>query len=165
MIDADGYRANVGIIVSNRQGRLLWTRRVGGADAWQFPQGGIHEDEKPEEALFRELYEEVGLSPSDVNILDVTHGWLKYRLPRKLVRGYQVPICLGQKQKWYLLELLTEDSNINLNCSPSVEFDDWRWVSYWYPLEQVIAFKREVYRRALKALSVAHRQLERNFYK
>ena len=86
MIDPEGYRANVGIIISNVKGRLLWARRVGGMNAWQFPQGGIKRGESPEEALYRELLEEVGLRPDDVRILDVTRGWLKYRLPRRLVR-------------------------------------------------------------------------------
>lgn len=160
MIDADGYRANVGIIISNIRGQLLWARRTGGMDAWQFPQGGIHEGESPEQALYRELHEEVGLQPGDVRILDVTRGWLKYCLPHKLVRENQTPVCIGQKQKWYLLQLRADDDAINLNLSSEVEFDDWRWVSYWYPVKQVIPFKREVYRRALKILSSAHSRLE-----
>ena len=163
MIDADGFRANVGIILSNACGQVLWARRVGSSDAWQFPQGGINTGESPEQALYRELKEEVGLSPKDVSIVDVTSGWLKYRLPRNLVREGQVPLCIGQKQKWFLLRLLSDDNAIQLDQSDAIEFSDWRWVSYWYPLEQVIAFKRDVYRRALKALSPAHSQLERDF--
>ena len=161
MIDADGFRANVGIILSNACGQVLWARRVGGMDAWQFPQGGINNGESVEQALYRELNEEIGLTADDVDIVDVTQGWLKYRLPRNLIREHQTPLCIGQKQKWFLLRLLSEDCSIKLDQSASVEFDDWRWVSYWYPLEQVIAFKRDVYRRALKALSPAHSRLER----
>lgn len=161
MIDEEGFRPNVGIILCNREGQLLWARRVGGMDAWQFPQGGINQGETPEQALYRELNEEVGLTPEQVNILDVTRGWLKYRLPRNLVRDHQLPVCIGQKQKWFLLELVAADDAIRLDQSSSIEFDDWRWVSYWYPIDQVIAFKREVYRRALKALSPAHCALER----
>jgi putative (di)nucleoside polyphosphate hydrolase len=161
MIDGKGYRANVGMIISNSAGRVLWGRRAGGTDAWQFPQGGIKAGEDLEQALYRELYEEVGLRPTDVKLLSVTKGWLRYQLPRKLVRARQAPMCIGQKQKWYLLELLTGDESVSLDHSPTVEFDEWRWVSYWYPLNQVIAFKKEVYRRALKALSPAHGQLER----
>ncbi len=163
MIDTEGYRANVGIILSNAQGQVLWARRIGANDAWQFPQGGIHIGESPEQALYRELQEEVGLLPADVRIVDSTRGWLKYRLPQNLVREHQSPLCIGQKQKWFLLELLSDDAAIRLDTSASIEFSDWRWVSYWYPLEQVIVFKRDVYRRALKLLAPAHSQLERDF--
>jgi putative (di)nucleoside polyphosphate hydrolase len=139
-------------MLSNSEGQLLWARRVGGQDAWQFPQGGIKQYEDSEAALFRELNEEVGLQPSDVKILACTKGWLRYHLPTRFVRQ-QEPVCIGQKQKWYLLQLLSDESRLNVSaCSPP-EFDAWRWVNYWYPLNQVVAFKREVYRRALKELA------------
>ncbi len=160
MIDAKGYRANVGIIISNANGQLLWARRVGGADAWQFPQGGVDDGESPEEAMYRELYEEVGLSADQVKIVAVTNGWLNYKLPKQFIREHQSPVCIGQKQKWFLLKLLADDSAIVFDKTQSVEFDDWCWVSYWYPLDQVIDFKREVYRQALKELSPAHSHLE-----
>lgn len=152
MIDSDGFRPNVGIILVNQQGRLLWARRVGGQDAWQFPQGGIQKNEEPRAALFRELNEEIGLNESDVEILAVTRGWLRYRLPRKLVRAHQSPLCIGQKQKWFLLKLATSDSRIDMASMGTPEFDDWIWVNYWYPLTKVVSFKREVYRKALKEL-------------
>lgn len=160
MIDSKGYRANVGIVICNAEGQVLWARRVGGADAWQFPQGGINKDETPEQAMYRELNEEVGLDAEDVKILAVTPGWLSYRLPKQYVREHQTPVCIGQKQKWFLLQLLADDQAVSLSNCDSVEFDDWRWVSYWYPVNQVIDFKRDVYRRALKELSAAHSQLE-----
>lgn len=160
MIDAKGYRANVGIIISNASGQVLWARRVGGANAWQFPQGGVNEGESPEDALYRELYEEVGLKPEQVRIVDVTRGWLNYELPKQYVRENQSPVCIGQKQKWFLLELLADDTAIALDKFETAEFDHWCWVSYWYPADQVIDFKRDVYRRALKELSPAHSQLE-----
>ena len=160
MIDAKGYRANVGIIISHASGQVLWARRVGGMDAWQFPQGGINEGESPEQALYRELYEEVGLKPEQVRIVDVTKGWLNYQLPKQFVRERQSPLCIGQKQKWFLLELLADDTAVALDKSQAAEFDHWRWVSYWYPADRVVDFKRDVYRRALKELSSAHSQLE-----
>ena len=159
MIDADGFRPNVGIMLTNRQGQLLWARRVGGQDAWQFPQGGIKYQEDAETALYRELHEEVGLVAADVRILSCTKGWLRYHLPSRFVRQ-QEPVCIGQKQKWFLLELLADDSKVNLNADAPPEFDSWRWVSYWYPLNQVVTFKREVYRRALKELAPALGQLQ-----
>jgi putative (di)nucleoside polyphosphate hydrolase len=153
VIDADGFRPNVGIILTRRHGGVLWARRVGGQDAWQFPQGGIKQNESPEQALFRELHEEVGLEAKDVTILGVTKGWLRYRLPTRYVRQQQ-PVCIGQKQKWYLLELTEGDDRIDLaGGGGHAEFDHWRWVSYWYPVNNVVSFKRDVYRRALKELS------------
>lgn len=152
MIDSDGFRPNVGIVLANSLGEVLWARRVG-QDAWQFPQGGIQAQESPEEALFRELHEEVGLHPQDVRILACTKGWLRYRLPQRLVRRGNNPVCVGQKQKWFLLQMLAEDDAVCVDANPKPEFDHWRWVSYWYPLSQVVPFKREVYRRAMKELA------------
>ncbi len=160
MIDAEGFRPNVGIVLTNDQGQLLWARRVGGQDAWQFPQGGIHDGESPEQALYRELHEEVGLTRADVELLACTRGWLRYRLPSRLVRHNSQPLCVGQKQKWYLLRLKSPESRICLENGGRAEFDDYSWVSYWFPLARVVAFKREVYRRALKELSPHHSQLE-----
>ncbi len=152
VIDADGYRPNVGIILANQEGEVFWARRIG-QDSWQFPQGGIKKDETPEQALFRELREEVGLMPTDVEIIACTRGWLRYRLPKKMVRYNSQPVCVGQKQKWFLLRMLSPDAHVCVHHSDSPEFDGWRWVSYWYPLGQVVSFKREVYRRALKELA------------
>lgn len=153
MVDADGFRPNVGIVLSNSAGQVLWARRVGGRDAWQFPQGGINSNESVEEALYRELFEEVGLGAEDVKILACTQGWLHYRLPRHMRRnntqGFQ-----GQKQKWFLLRMLCADDGVCVDATNQPEFDTWRWVSYWYPLDQVVSFKRQVYRRALKELAV-----------
>ena len=154
-IDRDGFRPNVGIIIQNDSGRLLWARRVGGHDAWQFPQGGILKGESPEDALFRELYEEVGLVDKNVEIRAKTRGWLRYRLPRHLRRKNSTPRFLGQKQRWFLLRLVAGDGSVHVSRSPRPEFDHWRWVSYWYPVGQVVPFKREVYRRALKELAPA----------
>lgn len=152
MIDSDGFRPNVGIILANHQNEVLWARRIG-QNSWQFPQGGIKPTETPEEALYRELYEEVGLVQDDVEVIAQTKGWLRYRLPKKLVRHNSQPLCIGQKQKWFLLRMLGDDSRVSVDQSASPEFDGWEWVSYWYPLGQVVSFKREVYRRALKDLS------------
>lgn len=152
MIDADGFRPNVGIIIFNDQGQVLWAKRLG-QDAWQFPQGGVQRHETPEQAVLRELNEEVGLDPEDVEIVAGTTDWLRYRLPTHLVRQNSYPVCIGQKQKWFLLRLLGDPRKVRLDHAEKPEFDHWRWVSYWYPLNQVVAFKREVYRKALEELS------------
>jgi len=151
MIDSDGYRPNVGIILSNGEGKLFWARRVG-QDAWQFPQGGIDKAESPEEAMYRELTEETGLAPGDVKMLGCTSDWLKYRLPKRYVRRNQQPVCVGQKQIWYLLRMTSKESAVDLGCSDKPEFDNWRWIDYWEPSREVIFFKRKVYKLALKEL-------------
>jgi len=204
-IDRHGFRPNVCTVIQNDAGQVLWARRVGGRDAWQFPQGGIHAGESAKEAMYRELFEEVGLTPEAVEIVASTSGWLRYRLPRYMRRrgshrtarrrrrdGDSVPgpglpaegslpatpnrrpddqqvasasaarasrpaedsvRFLGQKQKWFLLRLLAGDDAVRTDHTPKPEFDHWRWVSYWYPLAEVVAFKRDVYRRALTELA------------
>lgn len=151
MIDANGYRLNVGIILCNSSGKVFLGKRLN-QNAWQFPQGGLDAEEHIEDTVFRELWEEIGLEKDKVEILGHTRQWLKYKLPKKLIRTTK-PTCIGQKQKWFLLKLTGEDSDINLNLGAKPEFDDWEWVNYWFPLSQVIHFKREVYRRALKELA------------
>jgi len=148
VIDSDGFRLNVGIILCNRDGRVLWARRAG-QNAWQFPQGGINADETPEEAMFRELREEVGLLPQHVDVLGQTQRWLRYRLPKRFIRRNCTPLCIGQKQAWFMLRLKCEDALVKLDCTDHPEFDCWRWVNYWYPLREVVSFKRGVYHRAL----------------
>ncbi len=151
MIDSDGYRSNVGIILSNREGRLLWARRIG-QNAWQFPQGGVHRSESLEDALYRELEEEVGLGKQHVQLLARTGDWLKYRLPEKLIRYDSTPVCIGQKQIWFLLRLKVADDYVNLRSTDRPEFDSWRWVEYWHPLSEVVAFKYDVYKKVLQEL-------------
>lgn len=151
VIDSDGFRSNVGIVICNREGQVLWAKRIG-QSAWQFPQGGIRETESLEDAMYRELHEEVGLGADDVSLLHQTTDWLHYRLPKNFIRHHRDPLCIGQKQKWFLLGLEGADNRIELSRSGTPEFDDWRWVSYWYPINQVIEFKRDVYRKALKEL-------------
>jgi len=150
VIDVDGYRLNVGIILCNSNNELLWARRIG-QNAWQFPQGGIRKNESYEDALFRELYEEIGLSENDISIIGATSDWLYYQLPKELIRYGTKPLCIGQKQRWFLLQLESGEENINLESSSRPEFDDWRWVDFWHPLNEVVEFKRDVYHAALSS--------------
>lgn len=154
IIDEQGFRLNVGIIIASPEGRVFWGRRVGNRDAWQFPQGGMMPGESPEQALFRELHEEVGLTEEQVEILGSTRGWLSYRLPRRFLRRPKGDRqCIGQRQKWFLLRLTGGEECIDLTACEEPEFQDWRWVSYWYPIRKVVHFKRGVYIRALRELA------------
>ena len=152
MITSDGYRPNVGIILSNQQGQVLWARRIG-QKAWQFPQGGMAENETPVEAMYREMAEEIGLQPNDVRVIGSTRDWLRYQLPQNLIRRHQSPFYIGQKQIWFLLRLLAGEEAVRLDTSTKPEFDRWRWVDYWEPLQKVVSFKREVYEQALRELA------------
>ncbi len=162
MIDTNGYRPNVGIIICNKNSQLLWAKRYK-QYSWQFPQGGVDENETLEQAMYRELYEEVGLKPKHVKILAKTKYWVRYQLPKHLVRrGTPPPICIGQKQRWFLLQLVADEVNIKFDVCEHPEFDNWRWVSYWYPIRQIIDFKKDVYQKTLKELSGYAFSLMRN---
>jgi putative (di)nucleoside polyphosphate hydrolase len=151
LIDRDGFRANVGIILCNAGSSLLVGGRIG-QDAWQFPQGGMRAGESPVDAMYRELHEEVGLAPGHVEVLGMTRGWLRYRLPEQFIRRRSQPVCIGQKQRWFLLRMTCDDSRLRLDASSTPEFDRWRWVDFWEPVREVIWFKRAVYVQALDEL-------------
>ena len=150
-IDTDGYRANVGMIICDTRGHVFWARRVG-QSGWQFPQGGIQANELPMDAMYRELLEEVGLHKSQVEVLGQTADWLKYKLPLRFRRRNTDVECIGQKQLWFLLRYTGSANKINFDATDTPEFEDWRWVDYWYPVNHVIYFKRNVYKRALNEL-------------
>jgi putative (di)nucleoside polyphosphate hydrolase len=152
MLDREGFRPNVGIILLNTQNEVWWGKRVR-EHSWQFPQGGIKFGETPEQAMYRELEEEVGLRPAHVKIIGRTRDWLRYEVPdhfiKREIRGHY----RGQKQIWFLLRMTGRDCDVNLRMTDHPEFDAWRWHSYWVPLDVVIEFKRDVYQRALQELS------------
>jgi putative (di)nucleoside polyphosphate hydrolase len=153
-IDRSGFRANVGIVLIRDSGEVFLGGRCDGR-GWQFPQGGVQRNEAPEAALFRELHEEVGLEPDDVEVLASTQGWLRYRLPSQYVRRRSMPLCIGQKQRWFLLRMLGDENRLRFDTTHQPEFDSWRWVDYWSPVREVIYFKRAVYARALEQLGVS----------
>lgn len=152
MIDRDGYRPNVGIILCNWKNEVFWGKRVR-EHAWQFPQGGIKRGETPEAAMYRELEEEVGLAPQHVRLLARTRDWLRYNVPEQWLRREWRGNYRGQKQIWFLLRLVGRDTDVRLRASSKPEFDAWRWSDYWVPMDLVIEFKREVYQRALEELA------------
>ena len=152
MLDREGFRPNVGIILVNARNEVFWGKRIR-EHSWQFPQGGIKHGESPEQAMYRELFEEVGLRPEHVKILGRTRGWLRYEVPKHWIRREWRNTYRGQKQIWFLLQLTGRDSDMNLRATNHPEFDAWRWHEYWVPLESVIEFKRGVYEMALSELA------------
>jgi len=152
LIDSDGFRANVGIVLQRADGEVFLGRKVGGR-GWQFPQGGVRHGEALEQAVYRELNEEICLSALDVDLVGRTERWLRYRLPSKYVRRNQSPVCIGQKQRWFLLRLREQAAAFDFGRTAQPEFDQYRWVGYWEPVREVIYFKRSVYVRALTELA------------
>lgn len=152
MLDHDGYRPNVAIVIVNAKNQVFWGKRIR-EHSWQFPQGGIHEGETPEIAMYRELMEEVGLKSEHVEVLGRTQDWLHYKVPPNWIKREWREKYKGQKQIWFLLRLVGRDSDVSLRSTSHPEFDAWRWNEYWVPLESVIEFKRDVYRKALSELS------------
>ena len=152
MLDREGFRPNVGIVLLNQRNQVFWGKRIR-THSWQFPQGGIKYGESPEQAMFRELHEEVGLFPEHVRILARTRDWLRYEVPEHFIRRDARGHYRGQKQIWFLLQLTGRDSDMNLRASTHPEFDAWRWHDYWVPLDVVIEFKRDVYQMALTELA------------
>ena len=151
MLDREGYRPNVGIILCNARNEVFWGKRVR-EHAWQFPKGGIKRGESPEESMYRELHEEVGLAAEHVKILGRTRDWLRYEVPEQWIRREWRGNYKGQKQIWYLLRLTGGDHHVQLRATSHPEFDAWRWSQYWVPLDSVVEFKRNVYQLALGEL-------------
>src|SRR5574337_486636 len=131
MLDREGFRPNVGIILLNSHNLVFWGKRVR-EHSWQFPQGGIMHGESPEQAMYRELQEEGGLRQEHVRILGRTRDWLRYEVPDHFIG---------------------RDCDLDLRASDHPEFDAWRWNDYWVPLDLVIEFKRNVYQMALTELA------------
>ena len=134
MLDRDGYRPNVGIILCNWRNEVFWGKRVK-EHSWQFPQGGIKPGETPVQAMYRELQEEVGLLPAHVKILGRTRNWLRYEVPARWLKRDWRGNYRGQKQIWFLLRLVGRECDVRLRASERPEFDAWRWNDYWIPLE------------------------------
>ncbi|MEG0317725.1 MAG: RNA pyrophosphohydrolase [Comamonas sp.] len=165
MLDRDGFRPNVGIILLNQKNQVFWGKRIR-THSWQFPQGGIDRGETPEQAMFRELHEEVGLMPDHVRVVARTRDWLRYEVPDRYIRRDARGHYKGQKQIWFLLQLLGQDWDLNLRATDHPEFDAWRWNDYWVPLDVVVEFKRGVYEMALTELAryIPRSELQRNRY-
>ena len=124
---------------------------------WQFPQGGIDKNEDIFIAALRELYEEVGIEENKVKLIKESDHWYKYDLPKKYKRNnFLWEDFRGQKQKWFLFKLI-EKAEIDLNNENNPEFDEFNWVDYWKPLDEIVEFKREIYEKVLTELEPAYK--------
>ncbi|MBU0455404.1 MAG: RNA pyrophosphohydrolase [Pseudomonadota bacterium] len=148
MIDRRGFRVGIGIVIIDDSQRVFWARRIR-RNAWQFPQGGVDLHESPQEAMYRELYEEVGLTQEDVELISHSDRWWYYRLPKHLIRYHSEPLCIGQRQKWFLLRFKGDEKKVCFDKTNTPEFDGYRWVDYWLPTQKIVFFKRNVYRKVL----------------
>ena len=147
----EGYRPNVAMVVINSTNKVLICRRKN-TRTWQFPQGGIDNGEDIKKAMYRELSEEVGLSKDDVNLVGESEGTITYDIPKTIRSKVLGGKFKGQEQKWFLLKLKKDNSEIKLDNEAFPEFDKYEWVSFWQPLNRIVDFKREAYREALSEL-------------
>jgi putative (di)nucleoside polyphosphate hydrolase len=144
------YRANVGIMVINQAGFVFVAQRLDHySDAWQMPQGGVDPGEDTQTAAIRELEEETGIPANKVNIIAESSGWIPYELPPDLIPKLWDGKYRGQKQKWYLMKFLGEDTDINIDTSEP-EFSTWKWIDPKALPNAIVPFKRDVYVRILE---------------
>ncbi len=145
------YRKGVGMVIVNHDNQYFLGKRIG-ANAWQFPQGGIDEGETPKDALFRELYEETGIQRDKVELIDTSKKWLVYHIPHVFQRSNKR--YDGAMQKWFLLRFIGNDNNdINLNAFDHAEFDAWKWGDQKTAIKSVVKFKKKVYESILNEFS------------
>ncbi|MYD43196.1 MAG: RNA pyrophosphohydrolase [Gammaproteobacteria bacterium] len=148
----NGYRLNVCIVLCNRTGHVFFAQRNDASRGWQFPQGGIQHGESTQQAMFRELQEEVGLKRHHVRVIARTARWFRYRLPSNRIPP-DMPV-VGQKQQWFLVQMTAPDHMIDLRAEQDdAEFRYWEWVDFKEPLRRIVRFKRRVYRDALESLA------------
>jgi len=147
----EGYRPNVAMVVINSANKVLICRRKN-TRTWQFPQGGIDNGEDIKKAMYRELSEEVGLSKDDVSLVGESEGTITYDIPKTIRSKVLGGKFKGQEQKWFLLKLNKDNCEIKLDNEAFPEFDKYEWVSFWQPLNRIVDFKREAYRKALSEL-------------
>ena len=147
----EGYRPNVAMVVINSTNKVLICRRKN-TRTWQFPQGGIDNGEDIKKAMYRELSEEVGLSKDDVSLVGESEGTITYDIPKTIRSKVLGGKFKGQEQKWFLLKLNKDNCEIKLDNEAYPEFDKYEWVSFWQPLNRIVDFKREAYRKALSEL-------------
>ena len=153
MADAESlpYRPCVGVVLIDARGLVFAGQRIDSrSPAWQMPQGGIDEGEKPREAAYRELWEETGVTRDKVDFVAKTHGWVTYDLPPELLGKVWGGKYRGQRQKWFLFRFTGQDSDIRI-ASDHPEFSTWRWILADEMVESIVPFKRAVYETVIRS--------------
>lgn len=153
MADAESlpYRPCVGVVLIDARGMVFAGQRIDNpAPAWQMPQGGIDEGEKPREAAYRELWEETGVTRDKVEFVGKTHGWVTYDLPPELLGKVWGGKYRGQRQKWFLFRFKGQDADVKI-ASEHPEFATWRWILADEMVESIVPFKRAVYEEVIRS--------------
>lgn len=153
-IEQDLYRPNVGIMLVNARNEVFVGQRLDRfTDAWQMPQGGIDPGENPDDAVFRELYEETGVTRDLVRIEATTKEWIYYDFPAELIDKLWSGKFHGQRQRYYLMRFFGKDEHINIQTEEP-EFSAWKWIGLDHLLDNIVEFKRDVYRQVIAEFRV-----------
>ena len=140
-------RLGVGAVVLNKKNQVfVGKRKDNPIDKWQMPQGGVNTGENLIDAMKRELHEETSIQ--NIKILNEIDGWFEYELPKNLLGKIWKGRYRGQKQKWFVVKFLGNDTEINLQTDKP-EFIEWRWLDIENLPNVIVDFKRKVYEQLL----------------
>ena len=146
------YRPCVGIVLINNGSIFAGQRLDYKSNAWQMPQGGVEENESPIRAAIRELKEETGIKKKHIKIILESKNWINYDLPKELIPKLWNGKFVGQSQKWFAMEFLGSDSDVNINTK-NPEFSKWQWMTKNKLLDSIVPFKKKVYENILSQFS------------